>query len=369
MVTLSGVGAIGDDQTIFATAFEPRNYLLAAADPVGIGSVMAMWTLYSGGRDRSAATYSDALVAEAEARLETARQEIARGIRVAFAEAMAASEKQFAATAGYQGAEELLRITEQMFQAGSAPEAFVLRARAGLEAARRIRSLAEAESKSAVAALNLAVGTVRDERVNATTWDRELAAPDTLEEALEQSGRRPEYRAAQARRRAALARARSARQSAYPELNLVGMGTGMATESESNVFYKVGLVLSMPLADGGMRRAEADEMAAIADQAMQENQAVNVRVTSEVIAAWSRWAASPDVVRASEAQVAAAEEAYRIAKLRYQEGKAPQVEVEQVAAGLVDALAARAEANAFRRIAWANLMRAVGISPDQEDQN
>jgi cobalt-zinc-cadmium efflux system outer membrane protein len=142
----------------------------------------------------------------------------------------------------------------------------------------------------------------------------------------------------------------------------------MATESESNVFYKVGLVLSMPLADGGMRRAEADEMAAIADQAMQENQAVNVRVTSEVIAAWSRWAASPDVVRASEAQVAAAEEAYRIAKLRYQEGKAPQVEVEQVAAGLVDALAARAEANAFRRIAWANLMRAVGISPDQEDQ-
>jgi outer membrane protein TolC len=54
--------------------------------------------------------------------------------------------------------------------------------------------------------------------------------------------------------------------------------------------------------------------------------------------------------------------------LRYQEGKAPQVEVEQAAADLVEALAGRAEANAFRRIAWANLMRAVGIQNDQEDQ-
>src|SRR5688572_5426342 len=40
MISLTGVGAFGDDAAIFATAFEPTNYLLALGDPIGIGSIM-----------------------------------------------------------------------------------------------------------------------------------------------------------------------------------------------------------------------------------------------------------------------------------------------------------------------------------------
>jgi outer membrane protein TolC len=368
MISLTGVGALGDDAAIFASSVEPRNYLMAVPDPVGIGSLMAMWTIYSGGRDRSAAAYSSALVAEGDARIAVARLDVVRDVRVAFAELLAARGELEAATAGFMSAEELLRVTEQMFEAGSAPEAFVLKARASLEQARRKRSMAEAEVRTAEAMLRESAAATGDLILETATWDIDLSAPETLEEALRQAESRPELRATDARRAAAASRSRAARQSAYPELNLVGMGTGMATESESDVFYKVGLVLSVPITDGGMRRAESAEMAAMANVAEQEARAIRLRVTREVTSAWAQWQASPETLRASEAEVVSAQEAYRIARLRYQEGKAPQVEVEQAAADLVEALAGRAEANAFRRIAWANLMRAVGIQNDQEDQ-
>jgi outer membrane protein TolC len=167
-------------------------------------------------------------------------------------------------------------------------------------------------------------------------------------------------RLADARRLAAVALARKARQSGYPELNLVGYGQGVTTKDDSDVFYKLGIVLSVPLLDGGLRKAQADEMSALAAQAQQEKALAWMSVSREVTSAWAKWQAAPEVVRASEAEVVAAHEAYRIARLRYQEGKAEQVEVDQAATDLVNAIAAAAEANAFQRIAWANLMRAVG---------
>lgn len=368
MASLTGVAAKGDDHAIFATPFEPRNYLLADHDPIAMGSVMAMWTIFSGGRDRSAAAYAEALVESGDAGVATARLDVLQGVRVAYAELLAALGELEAETAGYRAAEELLRVTEQMFEAGSAPEAFVLRSRAALAQARRTRALAEAEARAAASMLREAAALSQDEPMATAGWDAPLTAPETVEEALTLAAGRPELRAAEARRRAAASRARAAKQSAYPELSLVGMGTGVATENDSNVFYKVGLVLSMPLVDGGMRRAEAAEMTAMAQGAEQETRAIRLRIEREVASAWARWQASPETLEASEAEIVSAQEAYRIAKLRYEEGKAPQVEVQQAAADLVAALSGRAEANAFRRIAWANLMRAVGKSPDQEDQ-
>ena len=367
MISLTGVGAIGDDSAIFATASEPRNYLFSPHDPIGIGSVMAMWTIFSGGRNRSAATYAASTAAEGEARVATARLDVLREVRVNYAQLDSAVGDLAAKSAGVQAAEELLRVTVARFTAGSAPEAFVLTAKANLARALRMRAMAEAEANAASAMLREAIGLSPGETLVRGEWDVEMAAPSSLDEALALAEARPELAQLQARSRSAASLARSARQSAYPELNLVGMGTGMATENESDVFYKVGLVLSIPLVDGGMRKSEASENEAMARAAEQETKMIRLRVHREVASAWAQWQSAPETLRASDAEVSAAQEAYRIAKLRYEEGKAPQVEVEQATADLVEALAGRAESIAFRRIAWANLMRAVGISPDQED--
>jgi outer membrane protein TolC len=367
MVSLTGIAAKGDDNMIFASTVDPRAYIMAAGDPTGIGAVMAMWTIYSGGRDRSAAAYANSLGVEGEAMVETARLDVLRDVRVAYAQAMDARGLHESTFVGLEAAEELLRITEQMYQAGSAPEAFVLKARAGLEGAKRARALSDASLRAALAVLEEASFTNLEE-VRLEDWDIDLTAPATREDAMRQAESRPEMRLAEARRQAALAQARKARQSAYPELNLVGYGQGVTTENESDAFYKLGVMLSVPLIDGGLRRAQADEMTAIANQAEQEKTLTWMRISREVNSAWPKWQAAPEVVRSSEAEVVSAHEAYRIARLRYQEGKAPQVEVDQAATDLVNAIAAAAEANAFQRIAWANLMRAVGKSNDQEDR-
>jgi outer membrane protein TolC len=369
MISLNAVGAVGDDAMIFAGTVQPEPYLLAAADPVGIGAVMAMWQIFSSGQDRSASLIASALIEQGDFNLAAVKLEVVREVRVAYAQALAARGEDDAAGAAVQAAQELLRITDQRFQAGSVPEAFVLKSRANLAASERKKAMAEAAFAAKVAELKEAAAVSQTESLDLEDWQQSLQAPETLEAALQVSTQRPEINAAEAKRRELLARADSARQSQGPQVNLVGMGTGMATEFESDVFYKLGIVLSVPLVDGGMRRAEAAEMRAMAESAEQEIRTVRLRIDREVASAWADWQASPEAIRAGQAEVASAEEAYRIAKLRYSEGKAPQVEVEQAVADLVSALAGRAEANAFRRIAWANLMRAVGEKTDQEDQN
>ena len=362
-LSFSGVGAFGDDASIFASPMEPRNYLFAPQDPIAMGSLMAMVPIFTAGRNAAAASYARFLSTAGAAEVEIARQDVLRDVRVAFAELDAARDRLAARTAGYNAADELLNVTDARFQAGSAPEAFLLKAKANLSRAARMRTMAEADVSVAAAELAEAAGgsPLQGE------WDIELSAPQSLDEAINASEARAELRALRARASAERSTARIAARSSYPELNAVAMGTGMATDDESELLYKLGLVLSFPIFDGGLRRAEAAEARAMAASTDEDLKAQNLRIKKEVTSAWARWEASPTVVEAAESEVASAQEAYRIALLRYQEGKAPQVEVEQAAADLVEALAGRSEANAFRRTAWANLMRAVGKN-NQEDQ-
>ena len=67
------------------------------------------------------------------------------------------------------------------------PEAFVLKARASLEQARRKRSIAEAEVHAAEAMLRESAAATGDLILETATWDVELSAPVTLEDALRQA--------------------------------------------------------------------------------------------------------------------------------------------------------------------------------------
>jgi outer membrane protein TolC len=361
MISLTGVGAVGNDNSIFAAAFEPKNYLMATADPVAMVGLMAMFPIYTGGRNALAASYANSLTAQAASRVATIRLDVVHSLRIALAGFEAAKGKLMAETAGYEAMSELLRVSEARYDAGSAPAVFVLKAKSNLARAELTRVLAEAEVAAASAVVSeAAAGEV------AGDWDVELVAPESLESALEASHARPELTALQASLTASRSLAGSARRSANPELNLIGMGTGMASEFQSDVLYKVGLVISLPLIDGGMRRAEAKEAEATALAIENELESMKLQVRKEVTTAWVKWIASPKAVQAADAEVEASSSAYQIAKLRYSEGKAPQTEVELAAADLVAALSDKAEAYAFRRVAWANLMRSIGKN-NQED--
>ena len=120
---------------------------------------------------------------------------------------------------------------------------------------------------------------------------------------------------------------------------------------------QAGLVLSWPIGDGGMRKAEAAEARkrkAEADSAVAV--AKNV-IRAELTAAWAEWEAAPKVLEAARGMVAASDEGFRVAKLRYEEGKSIRAEVSQALADQFDARTLLANAEQYRRAAWSKVVR------------
>jgi cobalt-zinc-cadmium efflux system outer membrane protein len=109
-----------------------------------------------------------------------------------------------------------------------------------------------------------------------------------------------------------------------------------------------------------MRRAEAAEADAQAKAAEAQKEAAMQRIEREIAEAWAEWVAAPHVMAAAEAEVQAAEEGYRVSKIRYEAGKSIQAEVSQALADFVAALGSRAQAREFQHLAWTKLARALG---------
>jgi len=138
-------------------------------------------------------------------------------------------------------------------------------------------------------------------------------------------GRRPDVTAARWRAQAAASRIKQARASFYPDVNLaafVGVQSLFLNKlaSSGSDIGSFGPAVSLPIFDGGrlkagLRGAEADRDAAVAsyDAAVAEafHQVADVVASSRALASQ---------LADSRAALAASEDAYRIARLRYQGG-------------------------------------------------
>jgi len=152
---------------------------------------------------------------------------------------------------------------------------------------------------------------------------RSLGLPPNL--AADLLGRRPDVTAARWRAEAAASRIREARASFYPNVNLAAY-VGQQSLSLSKLFASgsdigsIGPAISLPIFEGGALRAnlhgaEAERDAAVAayDSAVTEA----LRQTADVLASQKALAGQ---LADSRAALAASEDAYRIARLRYQGG-------------------------------------------------
>jgi len=138
-------------------------------------------------------------------------------------------------------------------------------------------------------------------------------------------GRRPDVTAARWRAEAAASRIHQARAAFYPDVNLaafVGVQSLFLSKlaASGSDIGSVGPAVSLPIFDGGrlkagLRGAEADRDAAVASYDAAVTEAF--RQVADVVAA-SRALASQ--IADSRAALAASEDAYRIARLRYQGG-------------------------------------------------
>ncbi len=178
-------------------------------------------------------------------------------------------------------------------------------------------------------------------------------------------GRRPDIAAARERVEAAAKRVAVARADFYPAVRLSAMaglqavGIGKLFESNS-AFGSAGPAISLPLFHGGALRGRYRGAAARYDEAAAfYNQTVIAAYSQVADAVVSRRTITARLVGARKA-LAAGEEAYAIARLRYEGGLSPYLDVLGIEDRLLGVRVEVAELNAASRSIDIALIRALG---------
>lgn len=201
--------------------------------------------------------------------------------------------------------------------------------------------------------------------------DLPLGLPDAVTTDL--IGRRPDIAAQRERVEAAAKRVAVARADFYPSVRLSAMaglqavGVGKLFESDST-FASAGPAISLPLFRGGALRGRYRGAAASYDEAAASyNQTVLSAYLQVADAVTSRRTIAARLVGARKA-LAAGEEAYAIARLRYEGGLSAYIDVLNIEDRLLSVRVAVAELVAAARTTDIALIRALGGGYDPGTQ-
>jgi NodT family efflux transporter outer membrane factor (OMF) lipoprotein len=196
-----------------------------------------------------------------------------------------------------------------------------------------------------------------------TLSDQPLTLPRTLP--LDLLGRRPELAAQRARIEAAIGEADAAKAQFYPNINLAAMigfqsiGLGQLLTGDS-LINSVGPAIRLPIFEGGRLRANYAGKAADIDASIaQYNQSV-LNAAQDVAEQLTRAADLAREEAATRTALAASEEAYRLAMLRYRGGLSPYLNVLTVEAQLLAQRRALAAFKSRREDLQVGLVRALG---------
>jgi outer membrane protein len=145
-----------------------------------------------------------------------------------------------------------------------------------------------------------------------------------------------------------------------PQVYASAMEGITSTSDGSDSGLTAGIAIGIPLVDGGQRRAAVSEAEAMFQAMKSDEQQAIIGIERDVQTAWAQVQAADRNVGLSEAAVEQAREDYRVIKLRYEAGKAINVEVLDALASLVRAQNNRLMALYEHSIAGDNLARATG---------
>jgi NodT family efflux transporter outer membrane factor (OMF) lipoprotein len=195
------------------------------------------------------------------------------------------------------------------------------------------------------------------------TRARAFGLPPTL--AADLIGRRPDLAAARARAEAAAHRIKVAKAEFYPNVDLVGsllvLALGPQNLFDQNLrLAQAGPAVSLPIFSGGKAEGNYRSARADYDEAVASYDGVLTTALREVAdAVAAQKALAAEAVQARQA-LTAAEDAHRIARMRYEGGLSPLIEVLNAESSLVDRRRAVAELQARTLAADVALVRALG---------
>lgn len=323
--------------------------------------VTAEKTLYSSGRIPSAIRRAEHLSLGDQLRHERLRQEVVHDTRTAFYNLLAAQMTLETAQEEYQSTGEHLAVAQALYKADTVAKLDVIRAQVQHSEARQ--RLIEAENMIALTreALAVAMGTpdISIDAVTPSEQEIDTAELDThLSYALQN---RPDLLAARQAIRAAEAGVGAARAEDKPTIKAYLSQRSYATETPLQLSgWYAGMLVNVPILDGGYAKAKRRQ--AQSNLARAESSAVALENTAQmdVKQAYASLTSARAQQEVAAARVEQAEEAYRLAALRYKSGVATSVEVTDAQSALTAARNSWVKSKLDMSAAHARLALATG---------
>lgn len=256
--------------------------------------------------------------------------------------------------------QELVRVDEVKLEAGKIPLYYYLRDKTRLAEAQQELVNAQRDVETGMYELSVMLGLDRPRQFRLTDVMGFVPYEYDEEAALRAAAaQRPELAAVRARIEAAGAEVSAARATYRPQVAAtVILGGMLDSEGMSRGGYTAALVGSLPLIDAGTRQAEVAMAEAQQQQLTQQERRLAQVIARDVLVAQANLKAADQNVRTSLEVLAAAEEDYRVNRVRYDAGKAINLEPLDALASLVRARVNAAHAvyeynNAVDALKWA----------------
>jgi len=324
-------------------------------------------SIYDGGRFtaniRSARYFVDA----SDALLQATRAQLVLRVTEAYADVLAAQALEEVARQSVERVQVVLKTAKARLEAGVAPRFDVLRAEAELAAAQEQLLTAQNAVALAKAALNQLLGRPTNAPIEVaplpepiTPSSEALQTETFLTQAL---AHRPELRSAEAQIQAAQERVNFAKADKNPLLFLSSnYQRQTATGFSRDYAWSVNLIVQFPIFDSGRRESVLQEQEALLQQALAQREQLQRQIALEVEQAVRNYQVALQRLNTARAALASAEEAFRLARVRYEAGVGTQVEVLDAQVALTQARANEVRALYDAHKAFARLVYATGLS-------
>lgn len=275
------------------------------------------------------------------------------------------------AQASLTAAEETLRIARAQFEAGVVARFDVTRAEVDAANIRQTLLQAQGNVDIAMGLLNRVLGVeinrpfrVQEQDVPVTPVTIDIDA--YIQQAL---AARPEVQQAEIGVRLAEQNVKFTRTENDPSLALfvaADWTSSTSALSSNNTTYTYGASVTWPIWDSGLTRARVAQAENDVEIARRNLEQASLAVGLEVRTAATNVMESSRRVQTAQANVSLAEEAVRLARIRYQEGVSPFVEITNAEAALTQARTNLVNARYDYLNALAQLQRATASQPEYE---
>lgn len=324
-----------------------------------------MLPLYTGGRLQARLAQAEAGERTAMARLALTLRQKAHQVRQDYLALLQANARLEAAGMELVAQEELLRLTREKQAVGRLAPYLVLRVEAEVAEGRQQVNQARAESDAASIALRNAMGLPPGTELRLLVPSPEPVPGADLNEAIRDAlEERPDLAVARYAVQSADQRVAEVLSEYAPQLALYAMAEAKQPElAGSRPFdggYQVGVVFSWPLYDGGERAARREEAEAMLQARQLELQQMELDIAAEIHQERALWSAASANEDLAGAQVAAAQEELRIARLRFELGRGLLLETLDALATLRRARSNQIEAAYRRGLAESEYLYATG---------